>query len=314
MSRKRTIDDIAKLAGVSKATVSRVINHKPDVDPETRKRVLHIMEVEGFVPSITASGLAGGRRRLIGVLVPSFGISFIPSIVQGVAEVVGNTLYELVLYSLNDKTRENSKGDVIDHILSTNFVAGLLAILPGQSSQYVLRLHKHGFPVVIIDDEELPPEAPWVGTDNQSGAYQAVQHLIRLGHQRIAHIQGALQNHAARERHRGYCKAMQEAGLPVQHDLVLEGNFDVSDGIALGRKLFSLPVDRRPTAIFASGDLMAYGVLAAADEYGLKIPDDVALVGYDDLPSSEYMRPPLTTVKQPFIEMGRRGTELLLEI
>ncbi|HEX4204776.1 MAG TPA: LacI family DNA-binding transcriptional regulator [Ktedonobacteraceae bacterium] len=315
MSRKHTIEDIARIAGVSKATVSRVINHKPDVDPKTRQRILRIMEDEGFVPSITASDLAGGRRRLIGVIVPSFNISFIPTVLHGISGVVGNTLYELVLYSINDKTRGNNKGDVIDHILATNFVAGLIAILPGQSLKYVLRLHQHGFPVVIIDDEDtVPPEVPWVEVDNSEGAYQAVRHLLQLGHRRIAHIQGLLDNHGSLDRHQGYCRALEEAGIAPQPDLVLEGDFSVESGQALARNLFSLPVEQRPTAIFASGDLMAYGVLSAADEYGLRVPEDVALVGFDDLPLSAYMRPPLTTIKQPFEEMGRRGVELLLSM
>ncbi|MBA2394082.1 MAG: LacI family DNA-binding transcriptional regulator [Ktedonobacteraceae bacterium] len=315
MAGKRTIDDIARLAGVSKATVSRVLNHKPDVDPLTRERILHIMEEEGFVPSITASGLAGGRSRLIGVLVPSFTWPLIPDVMRGVAEVVGLTPYEMVLYSINDSIRDNgSNGDVIDHILATKLTAGILAILPGQSSKHVVRLHKHGFPVVMIDDQELPGELPWIGADNREGAHAAVCHLLHLGHRRIAHIQGPLKHLCSRERYQGYCQALEEAGLRIDPELVLEGDFTPVGGRSAASKLFALPVEQRPTAIFAASDPMAYGVFAAAEEYGLHIPRDIALVGFDDIASSAHVRPALTTVRQPFYEMGQHGIKLLLSM
>lgn len=315
MAGKRTIDDIARLAGVSKATVSRVLNHKPDVDPGTRERILHIMEEQGFVPSITASGLAGGRSRLIGVLVPSFTWPLIPDVMRGVAEVVGLTPYELVLYSLNDDIRdEGGKGDVIDHILATKLTAGILAILPGPSAKHVIRLHKHGFPVVMIDDQGLPGDLPWIGADNQNGAYMAVCHLLQLGHRRIAHIQGPLKHLCSRERYQGYCQALEEAGLEVDPELVLEGDFTPTGGRNAASKLFALPVERRPTAIFAGSDPMAYGVLSAAEEYDLHIPRDISLVGFDDIASSAHVRPALTTVRQPFYEMGQHGIKLLLSM
>lgn len=314
MARKRTIDDIARLAGVSKTTVSRVLNNKPDVDPNTRERILRIVKEEGFVPSATATGLAGGRSHLLGVLVPSFTWPMIPDIVGGVAETIGRTSYELVLYSLNDKTRENGKGDVIDHILSTNLVAGLLAVLPGQSSKFVLRLHQHGFPVVLIDDQDDPPLVPWVGADNQRGAYDAVKHLLALGHCRIAHIQGPMKYVCSRERYEGYCRALREHNIPIDPALVIEGAFDTSSGRKAAQAFFSQPQERRPTAIFAGSDLMAFGVLMFAEEHGISIPGDLALVGFDAISSSALVRPSLTTIKQPFQEMGKRGTELLLSM
>src|SRR2546421_11294372 len=192
MSKKCTIDDIAQLAGVSKATVSRVLNHKPDVDAKTRERILQIGEEQGFVPSITASRLAGGRSRLIGVLIPSFTWKFIPEVMRGIAEAVGKTPYELVLYSVNEKTREQSQIEVLDRILATKLTSGLLAIFPGSPVQQLGKLHRHDFPVVVIDDQDVPSNAPWVGTDNLIGAYTIVRHLIQLGHRRIAHIQGPM--------------------------------------------------------------------------------------------------------------------------
>ena len=314
MVRKLTIGDIAQLAGVSKATVSRVLNHKPDVDPATRERILRIMEEQRFVPSVTASRLAGGRSNLVGMLVPSFTWPFISDILGGVAEAIGKTPYELILYGISNKTREDDSGDVIDHILATNLVAGLLAILPGQSAGHVVSLYEQGFPVVMLDDQEMPLKVPWVGTDNRGGALAATRHLIQLGHRRIAHIRGPMHYLCSRERYEGFCEGMQEAGLPVDPAWIIEGDFTEEGGRAAAHLLFSLPEEQRPTAIFAASDLTAYGILKVASECAIHIPDDVALVGFDDLAPSAHTHPALTTVAQPFYEMGRRSAELLLSL
>jgi LacI family transcriptional regulator len=307
MAGKLTIQDIARLAGVSKATVSRVLNHKPDVDPATRERILRIMDEQGFVPSITAAGLAGGRPRMVGVLVPSLTWPFIPEIVQGVAEFVEQSSYELVLYSIS---HVQDRSAALDRILAARLTAGLVAITPGQTSARLTQLHEQGFPVVMIDDQNLPTSAPWVGADNRSGAYAAVRHLISLGHRRIAHIQGPLHYQCSQERYQGYCQALIEAGLTPDPSLVVQGDFEPPSGYACAHQLFSMP--ERPTAIFASNDNMAWGVLEVAEDYGLRVPDDVAVVGFDDTAPSAHKRPPLTTVRQPFHEMGQRAAELLL--
>ena len=153
MAGKPTIKEIALLAGVSKTTVSRVLNHKPDVDPATRERILHIIEEQGFVASIPASGLASGRRSLIGMLVPSWIWPLIPELMRGVAEVIEQTPYELVLYSINNADLKKDRSEVINRVLATQLTAGLLAVYPGEASQDLTRLYKQGFPVVIIDDQ-----------------------------------------------------------------------------------------------------------------------------------------------------------------
>ncbi len=316
MAGKRgvTINDIARLANVSKATVSRVLNHKPDVDVETRERVLRIVEEQGFVPSIVASDLAGGRSRLVGVLAPPFTWPMLPDVMRGVAEAVTETPFELVLYTINDSMRDMDRSRLIEHILASKLTSGLLAIFPGPVAQQLTRLYKQRFPLVMIDDQAVPTDMPWIRSDNVGGAYAAVRHLIQLGHRRIAHIQGPMSYLVSRERHQGYSQALQETGLEINPDLVLEGDFQMIGGRAAAAKLFALPPGKRPTAIFASSDLTAYGVLAAAEEYNIQIPGDMALVGFDDLPLSPYIHPPLTTVRQDFAEMGRRGFELLLSM
>jgi LacI family transcriptional regulator, galactose operon repressor len=312
VSRVRMID-VARLAGVSKTTVSRVLNHKPDVDPATRERILQIIEEQGFVPSIAASGLASGRRSLIGMLVPSWIWPLIPELMRGVAEVIEQTPYELVLYSINDADLKKDRSEVINRVLATQLTAGLLAVYPGEASQDLTRLYNQGFPVVIIDDQR-GQTTPWVGADNVTGAYVAVRHLISLGHQRIAHITGPQKYLVSHERYNGYRQALLEAGIIPDPDLVLEGDFMPPTGRACASKFFELPLDKRPTAIFAATDQMAYGVIAAAEDYGLAVPGDLALVGFDDDTPSAHVRPALTTIRQPNFEMGQQGIKLLLSL
>lgn len=314
MAEKITIRDIARFAGVSTATVSRVLNQKPDVDPLTRERILRIMQERAFVPSITASRLAGGRSRLIGVLIPSLTWPLIPEIMRGVSEMLIQSPYELLLYSITREQDRNEKdlGDVIDRILATELATSLLAVFPGQSVQHLTRLHEQGFPVVMIDDQEKPTSIPWVGADNRMGGYAATRYLLELGHRRIAHIQGPLKYLVSHERYQGYCEALREAGITPQSALVMEGDFMPSGGRTCASKLLAL--EDRPTAIFAANDQMAYGVLAEAAEYGLRVPEDLSVIGFDDIPLSAHTQPALTTVRQPFYEMGQRAIALLLSL
>jgi len=315
MTKKLTIQDIARLAKVSTGTVSRVLNNKPDVDPATRERILRIVEERGYVPSITAAGLAVGRNRLISVLVPALTWPLVSELMLSVAEIVDALSYELVLYSISTSNHEHDCGRIIDRILATKLTAGLLAVFPGQSARHLTELHQHGFPVVLIDDQNAPlDDIPWVGADNRGGAYTATRHLIQLGHQRIACIQGPMKYKVSHDRYKGYCDALQEAGLERDPTLVQEGDFMPSGGQACARAFFTRPLPERPTAVFAGSDLMAYGVMSAAQEFRLRIPEDLALVGFDDNPSSAHMQPALTTVRQPFPDMGQRAIELLLHL
>ena len=324
MANKLTIRDIAHLAGVSTATVSRVMNNKPDVDPATRERVMQIVHEHGFVPSVTASSLAGGRSPLLGVLVPSLTWPLMPQIMQSVAEVIEQTSYELVLYSISHRT---DRSTLIDRILATRLIDGLLAVYPDgiassesaepinrESSTHLREIYERGFPVVMLDDQSLPGPIPWVGPDNRVGAYEAVRHLVRHGHRRIAHIQGPLQYQCSHDRYAGYQQALQEAGIAVDPALVLQGDFTIASGRSAMAPLLALSESDRPTAVFAANDQMAYGVLSVSEARGLHLPDDLAVIGFDDTALSAHTRPALTTVKQPFEEMGRSAAEMLLAL
>jgi LacI family transcriptional regulator len=309
MQERLTIQDIARLAGVSKATVSRVLNHNVPVSSELSERVMRIVQEHDFVPNVTATGLAGGKTRLVGVLAPPLTWAGISEMLRGVAEYIEDTTYEIVLYSIRF---ERNHSDVLDRILSMRMASGLLAILPGELSLSLTSRFLDGLPLVLIDDQEKPTHIPWVGIDNLGSAYEATNHLLRLGHRRIAYLQGPSHYYCAVERYQGYIQALEDAGITPDPALIFQGRFDEPSGRECASELFARPRELWPSAIFASNDQMAYGVLNCAEQVGARVPEDVALVGFDDNLLSEHMRPPLTTIRQPFFQMGYRAIELLL--
>ncbi len=313
MPKRPTIEDIARLAGVSRTTISRVLNHRPDVDRATRERVLRIIEEQGYVPSLTAAGLAGGRNRLLGMLLPVFTWPIIPDLIRGISEILKQTPYELVLYTFNDEDLNRDRRDVINRLLATNLTAGLLGVFPGALSDQLAELYHQGVPVVIIDDQQQQV-TPWVRADNVTGAYEVVRHLTELGHRRIAHIQGPAEYLASHDRRQGYLRALEEAGIAPDPALILEGDFLPQSGYNGAQQLFDMPREVRPTAIFAAADQMAYGVMRAAEGRAIAIPKDIALVGFDDDAPSAHVLPPLTTVRQPSFEMGQEAVKLLLDL
>jgi len=308
-AEKLTIQDIARLAGVSKATVSRVLNHHPSVSSETEARVLRVVHEYGFVPNVTATGLAGGKTRLVGVLAPPLTWAGVSEILRGVAEYIEDTSYEIVLYSISFN---RNHFDVLDRVLSMRMVSGLLAILPGELSRHITDRFHQGLPLVMIDDQEKPGIVPWVGIDNMSSAYKATRHLLELGHRRIAYIHGPHHYFCTLERYQGYIQALHDAGIPPDPALVFHGRFDIPSGCECATEIFARERSTWPSAIFAGNDQMAYGVLQVAEQRGIQIPEDIALVGFDDDLLASHFKSPLTTIHQPFSQMGSKAIELLL--
>jgi len=293
---------------VSKTTVSRVLNDKPDVDKETRRRILEIIKELNYVPSATAKSLATGRRNLIGLLAPSLSRPWSLEVIRGVAEGLEDTEYELVLYttSLAGKNQE-----LFAKALNNDLTDGLLVMLPRDGKGYLSTLLQDKLPLVLIDHRELLSGFPSVTASNKEGAYEATRHLLDLGHCRIGFICGLMDFGCSRERLEGYKLALAEAGLPFSPELVKEGDFSEASGFARTEEWLNSPDP--PSAIFASNDEMALGVLEAVRVKGMTVPDDIAVVGFDDIPAASYTVPPLTTVKQPLRAMGRKAVEMLLQ-
>jgi LacI family transcriptional regulator len=303
-----TIVDVAREAGVSYTTVSRVLNDKGNVKPETRERVLTAMTRLGYVVDQRARSLAGGRSQVIGLLVHDVGTSYIGEIIRGIDAELASAQYDLLLYTTHRrKTKESA------HVitLTRGMADGLLLVLPRDPGAYLEILRQLRFPHALVDHQGGDEEAPAVAAANWRGAYKATEYLIELKHRRIGFITGAMDQICAQDRLAGYKTALTDHGIAFDPELVYEGDFFQPQGYAGASVLLELP--HPPTAIFASNDVSAFGVMEAVRDHRLRIPDDVSVLGFDDIPQAAHVHPPLTTVRQPLEEMGRTATRMLLE-
>ncbi len=302
-----TIVDVANEAGVSYATVSRVVNNKDHVSPEKRERVLRAMTQLGYVANVQARSLAGGSSHVVGLLVNYLSSGYAVEIIRGIDEALQANHYDLVLYSAHmNKVKES----VYIAKLTRNLADGLLLILPQHSKAYLDALHQRRFPHVLVDYLSDGAYAPSVATTNFQGAYDAVTYLAGLGHRRIGFITGTIDTGCAQQRLAGYRASLKDHGLPDDPQLVYEGNFLQPQGYQGAQVLLDVP--EPPSAIFASNDMMAFGVMEAARERGLRLPEDLSIIGFDDIPQALHVHPELTTVRQPLEAMGRRAAMLLL--
>ncbi|MEW5869902.1 MAG: LacI family DNA-binding transcriptional regulator [Chloroflexota bacterium] len=306
---KVTIIDVAAEAGVSYGTVSRVINNDVHVKAETRQRVLNAMQNLGFVVNRQARSLAGGRSNSVGVLVPDLGTGYIGEIIRGIDSELSLSGMDLILYTTH-RTAAKEANYVAN--LARGMVDGLLLVLPRSPTDYIETLTKRNFPLVLIDHQGTGEDCPAVGATNWQGAYNATEYLIELGHTRIGFITGWMDLGCALDRLDGYRSALRTHHLPAAPELVYEGTFFQTDGYA-GASAF-LDLDRPPTAIFASNDVMAMGVMDAVRNRGLRVPQDISVVGFDNIPQAALVRPALTTVNQPLEKMGRVATQVLLDL
>jgi LacI family transcriptional regulator len=304
-----TIIDVARAAGVSYATVSRVLNNKAHVKADKREAVLRAMTQLGYVANPQARSLAGGHSGVVGLLVHTLGSAYVGEIARGIDEELGSAQYDLILYTTHrHKLRESSYAETI----ARGMADGLLLITPTNAEAYLHSLHQRGYPAVLIDHQGLGEGGALVGATNRQGAYDATRYLIELGHRRIGFITGRLDVGCSHDRLAGHRQALIDSGLPADPALVFEGDFTQPAGFSRAQALLALP--GRPTAIFASNDEMAFGVMEAVRDGGLRIPDDISVVGFDDIPQAAVVNPPLTSVRQPLIEMGRSATRMLLQL
>jgi LacI family transcriptional regulator len=306
---KITIIDVAAQAGVSYGTVSRVINNDVHVRPETRERVREAMQRLGFVVNRQARSLAGGKTNAIGVLVPDLGTGYIGEIIRGIDAELSLANLDLILYTTH-RTASKESGYVAN--LATGMVDGLLLVLPRSPADYIGTLTQRIFPFVLIDHQGTSRDCPAVGATNWQGAYNATEHLIELGHQRIGFITGSMDLGCAEDRLAGYQSALRTHHIAEAPELIYEGTFFQPDGYAGTSALLDL--SDPPTAIFASNDVMAMGAMDAVRNRGLRVPDDISIIGFDDIPQASLVRPALTTVNQPLEKMGRVAAQMLIDM
>ena len=307
-SLKVTIIDVAAEAGVSVGTASRVINNDIHVAPQTRERVSDVMSRLGFVPNRQARSLAGGKTNTIGVLVPDLSTSYIGEIIHGIDTELALSQLDLMLFTTHRAAVKEA--NYVANMVK-GMVDGLLMVLPRNPDDYTGTLTKRNFPFVLIDHQGNGEPCPAVGSTNWQGAYNATEYLIKLGHTRIGFITGSMDLGAATDRLEGYKSALRIHHITEDPQLIYQGTFFQPDGYAGACAL--LDIENPATAIFASNDAMAMGAMDAVRSRGLRIPEDVSIVGFDDVPQAAWVRPALTTVHQPLEQMGRVATQMLLD-
>ncbi|MBX9801186.1 MAG: LacI family DNA-binding transcriptional regulator [Caulobacteraceae bacterium] len=303
-----TINDIARLAEVSKKTVSRVINNSPFVREETRKRVEAVIAEHGYSPDPQARGLAFRRSFLVGMIYDNPSPNYVVNMQQGVLDAVRGAGLELVVHPCNRAT-DAFLNDVRNFIVRQKLFGVVMPPSVSEDDRVVAILKEADCPYVRIASVSLDEPARMVVTHDSRGAARAARHLAELGHRRIAFISGPDTFRSSHERGRGFAEGLAEHGLTLDPAYVRRATYTFESGVEAATELLALP--QRPTAIFAGNDEMAIGVMKAARDAGLDVPRDLSIVGFDDLPMASRVWPNLTTVRLPIRDMGRMAAEKL---
>lgn len=305
-----TVHDVGRLAGVSRSTVSRVLNNKGGVNPKTAEKVWRAVKQLNYHPNISARALVRQRTDTIGVMLAAIWDPFYELIIQGIEAAANAEGLSVAFYNTGDDLAGHRR--IITSALDGSRVDGLVIVgshLGDKST--LLEMAGRGLAISLIERNFADPSIPCVTSDNKNGARLAVEHLLSLGHRRIGLITGNLHYQTAIERLEGYKETLVKHGIEVEDELIAIGLYTHRSGRQAMRQLLALP--QPPTAVFACNDMMAMGAISAIGEAGLNVPDDVALVGYDDIVLANMMHPRLTTIKQPLHEMGFLAAQGLIE-
>ncbi len=303
-SQKPTLAEIARVAGVSLMTASRAINNRSGVSPEKREEILRISEDLGYVPNRAAQRLSGGRSHVVGVIAPLHS-SYSSELVFGIGSAGRVANYEMLVYSISTASHEPPPA-IID--LLGQIADGVIVVLPIEG-KFLTRLAEANLSAVTID-EGPPLPFPKVVVDNYRGGHMALEHLASLGHRRIGFISGDMRLASVRDRMRAFRDGQIALDLDRDEDLVAQGDSMQQGGFEATKKLLGLK--NRPTAIFTGNDVSAIGALSAIRESGLRVPEDISLIGCDDIPIARQIFPNLTTIRHPLAQMSRAAVNMLI--
>ncbi len=305
------LEQIAKLSGVSRSTVSRVVNNDPNVSKVTREKVMQVVKRVNYTPNAAARGLAVGRTHVLGLVIPMgvaalFTDPYFPILIQGVSSACNAREYSVMLWLAEPEYERRQ----IRQIMYSGLVDGVIVSSMLLNDSLVQALSDGDLPFMLVGRHPTDTHASYVDADNIGGAREAVTHLLRLGRTRVATITGPQNMIVGADRLTGYLAALHERGVISDASLIAEGDFTEADGYRAMQQLMM----RRPDALFAASDMMAIGAMRALREAGLRVPEDVAVVGFDDLPQSARTEPPLTTVRQPTYRLGTTAVDSLLDL
>ncbi len=307
-----SLRDVAKRAGVSVSTASRVLNGHPQVSEEARERVLlAAKELNYDIEALGAARRAREREggRTIGIIVPDVSTPFYGAILQGVEEEAFARHCDLVLYTTHGRSQEN----VVERVVASSFLHGLVLVTPRHEEDKAFSKLQSGIPAVVVDHRSEGSGFPHVTVDNLRAAFEATSFLARRGYKRIGFVTGDLDVESARDRLRGYRLALGELGIDYDDEIVLEGDFTRESGFKAIQE-YARRGRPMPQVWFCSNDLMAVGAIEALRAVGVSVPGDVGVMGFDDLPVAAYVTPRLTTVRQPIREMGGAAIRMLLRL
>lgn len=301
-----TIQDVAKASGVSVSTVSRVLNGKVDVAQKTQEKVLAVIDELNYTSNLAARSMRGSKANLIGLIMPDVEYPYAIEIMKGVNQTIANSEYAMLVYTTGDvqKMDTSTNEQKIVALLNNSITDGVILVAPA-TSDFV-----SDAPIVSIDPHNINHNYPAVHADNYQGALTAMEYVLSLGHTRIGFIAGRPELESANRRLMGYRDALKHAGIPYNDTLVVQGDFTTKTAIQSASQLLSLP--DRPTAIFASNDQTALGVIEVANEMGLLIPMDFSLIGFDNIPEARFHN--LTTVDQYLNKMGSQAAKMLIQM
>lgn len=302
-----SIHDVAKEAGVSVATVSKVINNYPDVSDKTRKKVSQTIKRLKYHPNVAARGLVKGRSWTVGVfLTTPFTNPFVTELLEGIKTALQNSGYDLLHLS----TRfDDPSYSFVEHCLSRN-VDGVVGFGVDRNDPHLEELLDSDIPTMFVDADIRGRRAGYITTENKAGIMQAVEHLTELGHSRIAFVSGELNKAVGVLRHEGYVEGMKMHKLPVQSDYVKVSDYSMEGGTRAMTELLELK--ERPTAVICTSDMMAFGAINVIHRSGLSVPEDISVIGFDNTYYSEIFSPALTTVNQNIRSIGSRAIETLI--
>ncbi len=307
-SNRVTIRDVASKAGVSVTTVSRVLNGKDDISEETLTRVQAVVQELGYATSLAARGMRSHRTNVIGLIITDVASYFCQEIMRGVNQAIAGLNKHLIVYTSGVMDKENVAQHERSYValLNGSITDGVIVVTPTAT-----HFTTHA-PLVIIDPNNETPDYPAIIATNREGALAAMKYLTDLGHRRIGYITGRMELVSSNQRLQGYKDGLAAAGIPLNEDLIEIGDYMTETAAICARKLLSLP--DRPTAIFAANDMSAIGVYQAAGEFGLQIPGDLSVIGFDNLREAGHLSPPLTTIDQFVEQMGTLATEMLVKL
>jgi len=303
-----TIKEVAKEAGVSVSTVSHVINNTRFVSDDLKTRVLTSMEELGYQPNHIARSLRKKETDTIGLIISDITNPFFSEIAWSIEYLTYMEQYSLILCCTNGRVEKET---FYINQLSERRVDGIILISPKISTDYLKILEDRDIPVVLVDNESPGNRMDVIMADNFQGGRLAAEHLTKLGHEKIACISGPFVDNPSYERVKGFLAVLKEKGLPMHEEYMRKGNFDVYSGVDRGKELVEM--EDPPTAIFACNDMMAMGAIQAVVKHGLRVPDDISVVGFDDISMAEYFVPALTTIRQPMHEIGSEALKAMME-